>query len=179
MKIRVLEKTAGCLPQIFKKGDWIDLRCAKDTILKSAQKEIFSESTNEYGVTSRISDIETEVVYIPLGVAIQLPKGFEAIIAPRSSTPKRLGVICANSIGIIDNSYKGENDEWMFPAIALRPTVVMKGDRLCQFRIQLNQKASIWQKLKWLFSSKIEIEKVEKLESPNRKGLGKGTSSYK
>lgn len=77
---------------------------------------------------------------IPLGVCIELPKGYEAIVAPRSSLFKNFGIIQANSLGIIDESYKGDNDEWHFPAICLKEkTFIPKGERICQFRIIQHQ----------------------------------------
>lgn len=76
-----------------------------------------------------------DFAYIPLGVAMQLPDGYEAHVAPRSSTYKNFGIVCANSFGIIDGSYCGDHDQWRFPAIALRDTVIHKNDRICQFRI--------------------------------------------
>ena len=97
-------------------GDLIDLRAAKDMILK-----------------------EGSLTVIPLGVGMILPEGYEAWILPRSSTPRKFGIMCANSIGIIDNSYNGEQDEWGFVAVALRDTAIHKGDRICQFRIMKNQ----------------------------------------
>ena len=72
---------------------------------------------------------------IPLGVAIALPEGYEARTAPRSSTFRRWGILQANSVGVIDNSYCGTNDEWKLPVYATRDTVIEKGDRICQFRI--------------------------------------------
>ena len=102
---------------------------------------------------------------------MQLPKGFEAVVLPRSGTPK-LGIMCANSEGVIDNSYCGNDDEWRFPAIAFQSTTINKGDRICQFRVQLSQKATIWQKLRWLFSNKIELVSVDKLDGNNRGGFG-------
>lgn len=93
-------------------GDWIDLRAAEDT-------EIYA---GEYKM-------------IPLGVAMELPLGYEALVAPRSSTFKKYGVLLSNSIGIIDESYKGDGDEWHFPAYATRNTVIKKNERICQFRL--------------------------------------------
>ena len=69
-------------------------------------------------------------------------------------------------------SYNGDNDEWRFPAYFTRRAILYKGDRICQFRIQLSQKATFWQKLKWLFSSGIKIEQVEKLNTIDRGGIG-------
>ena len=96
----------------IKKGDWIDLR---STIDKEYTKGDF--------------------FLIPLGVAMQLPTGYEAHVAPRSSTFKNYGILQTNSIGIIDESYKGDNDQWFFPALAFKDGKIAKGDRICQFRI--------------------------------------------
>jgi dUTP pyrophosphatase len=90
----------------------------------------------------------------------------------RSSTPKKFGVITANSEGVIDNTYCGNNDEWKYPALAIKDTTINEGDRICQFRIQLSQKATVWQKLKWLLSSGVKIVEVESLSGANRNGFG-------
>lgn len=97
-------------------GDWIDLRCAEETILKKGEYKA-----------------------IPLGIGMILPKGYEAIISPRSSTFKRYHIICPNSIGIIDNAYQGNNDQWHFLVYALEDTIIPFNERICQFRIQENQ----------------------------------------
>jgi len=94
-------------------GDWIDLRSAESVKLKAG-----------------------ETAMIKLGVAMELPEGYEALMVPRSSTFKNFGVIMTNSMGVIDNSYRGE---WRFPVYALRDTVIMENDRVCQFRIIKNQ----------------------------------------
>ena len=118
------------------KGDWIDLRAAADVTLKKG-----------------------EYALIPLGVGMILPKGYEAHVAPRSSTYKHFKVILASSMGIIDNCYCGDNDQWHFPAIALEDTVIHKNDRICQFRIVEKQPP-------------IEFETVKKLGDVDRGGLG-------
>ena len=97
-------------------GDWIDLRSAEDVEMKQGEYRIIS-----------------------LGVSMRLPYGFEAHVVPRSSTYKNFGIILANSFGVIDNSYHGDNDVWGFPAIAMRDTVIHKGDRIAQFRIVQRQ----------------------------------------
>lgn len=94
------------------KSDWIDLRAAERVEMKQGDFRI-----------------------IPLGVSMKLPDGYEAHIVPRSSTFKNWGILQTNSMGIIDNSYSGDNDIWGFPALAMRDTVIEKGDRICQFRI--------------------------------------------
>lgn len=138
-----------CFPTNLEKGDWIDLHAARSVRLKKG-----------------------EMCIIPLGVAMQLPKGFEAHILPRSSTPKKFNIICANSQGVIDNCYNSDKDMWGFPALAIDDAVISKGDRICQFRIELSQKATVWQKLKWLFCSGIAIVTVDKLDNPARGGFG-------
>lgn len=117
-------------------GDWIDLRAGETVELKKGEFKL-----------------------IPLGVAMQLPVGYEAIVAPRSSTFKKWGVLQTNGIGIIDNSYCGDDDEWKFPALAVRDTIIHKGDRICQFRIQRKQP---------MFG----FNRVERLGNENRGGFG-------
>lgn len=95
------------------KGDWIDLRVAEDVELKAGEFKIIS-----------------------LGVSMKLPDGYEAVVIPRSSTFKHWGVLQTNHFGLIDNSYCGDNDVWMFPALATRDVLIEKNSRICQFRIQ-------------------------------------------
>lgn len=171
LKIKIREITEGCMPEIIEKGDWIDLRAAKDVVLKAPQAGTRRRKTIN-GEVESYRDVSFSYHLISLGVAMQLPNGFEAVVDARSSTPSKLGIICANSQGVIDNSYQGNDDEWKFPAIAIKDTNICKGDRICQFRIQLSQKATVWQKLKWLFSSGIKLEKVQKLNGNNRRGIG-------
>ena len=118
------------------KSDWIDLRSAEDVVLKKGDFKL-----------------------IKLGVGMQLPRGYEAHIVPRSSTYKNFGVIQANHCGIVDESYCGDNDEWMFPALAMRDTEIHVGDRICQFRIMEHQ-------------PEIVFEEVEKLADTDRGGFG-------
>lgn len=162
------------IPKIIKKGEWIDLSAAKECILQAPQAGTLKGSEHKH------RDVVSDVTYIPLGVAMKLPDGFEAIMASRSSAAHKLGVMQANGIGVIDNSYAGDDDEWMYPAISIRKTSIAKNTRLCQFRIQLSQKASLWQKIKWLFTSGIELIEVDSLNHENRSGLGStGTNSFK
>ena len=119
-----------------KKSDWIDLRAREDIKL---EKGIFK--------------------LIPLGVAIQLPEGYEAIIAPRSSTYKNFFVLQTNSIGVVDETYCGDNDEWKLPVLAVEETVIEKGERICQFRIVKNQ-------------PEIKFEVVDHLNEVSRGGIG-------
>lgn len=154
------------LPKVIKKGDWVDLSAAKECILQAPQAGTLR------GRDSKHRDVISEVTYIPLGVAMRLPDGFEAIMAARSSAAKKMGIMLANGIGVIDGSYRGDDDQWMFPAVTLRKTSIAHNTRLCQFRIQPSQKATVWQKLKWLFTSGIELVEVDFLEAENRQGLG-------
>ena len=149
LKIKIKTFKDQILPEIISKGDWIDLRAAEDYNLKPGEYKL-----------------------LKLGVAMELPKGFEALVIPRSSTFKNYGVLLANSVGMIDGSYNGDNDEWRFPAYCLVEKPIHKGDRICQFRIQLSQKATFWQKIKWFLNDKIKIINVEKLNTINRGGIG-------
>ena len=119
-------------------GDWIDLRCA-----------------NEDGVELKAGQFGL----IPLGVAMELPSGYEAYVVPRSSTFKNFGIIQTNSFGIIDESYCGDNDWWFMPVYATKDTFINFNDRVCQFRISKKMK-------------NIEIEEVEFLNNKDRKGFG-------
>lgn len=158
MKIEVKLMGDAKLPEIISIGDWIDLK-ANETIEFDSPR-----------LTNKSVVFDSKM--IPLGVAMKLPEGFEAVIAPRSSTFKKKHLLQTNSIGIIDETYCGDEDEWKFPAMATEKTVIVKGDRICQFRIQLSQKATAWQKLKWLFSNGIEIVKVDSLSEESRGGFG-------
>lgn len=119
-----------------KVGDWIDLRAAETIELRAGEFKL-----------------------IPLGVGMILPEGYEAHIVPRSSTFKTWGIIQTNHMGVIDNSYSGDNDQWRFPAYATRDTIIKKGDRICQFRIVENQ-------------PDFNIVEVEKLNDSSRGGFG-------
>lgn len=112
IKIRYFTDKIDKLRYIEGKSDWVDLRASEDVELKKG-----------------------EYALIPLGVAIKLPKGYEAHIVPRSSTYKNFGIIQTNSMGIVDNSYCGDNDMWKMPVIAMRDTKICTNDRICQFRI--------------------------------------------
>ena len=104
------------LTYIDGKSDWIDLRAAKEMELKAGQYAM-----------------------IPLGVAMKLPEGYEAHIVPRSSTYKNFGLIQTNHMGVVDESYCGDNDQWHMPVYALRDIVIHVNDRICQFRIMEHQ----------------------------------------
>ena len=147
-----------CRPEISKKGEFIDL--------KSRERFYYDNSKCVNNM------VIFKTFMIPLGVAMELPKGFEAVIIPRSSTFKYFGIIESNSMGLIDNCYNGNQDEWKLPAVALRSGNIEVGDRVCQFKIQLSQKATFIQKLNWLFSSGVELEFVDTLNNINRGGFG-------
>ena len=120
----------------FDKGDWIDLRAAEDVDLRKGDYKLIS-----------------------LGVSMKLPEGYEAHIVPRSSTYKNWGIIQANHMGVVDNSYCGNNDIWKFPAIATRDTTIYKNDRICQFRIAKKQ-------------PRFDFEEVAHLGDKDRGGFG-------
>lgn len=136
IKIRYLSDKVSKLEYVGGKSDWIDLRAAEDVELKQGDFKL-----------------------IPLGIAMQLPKGYEAHIIPRSSTFKNFGVIQANHMGMVDESYCGDNDQWYFPAIAMRDTVIHAGDRICQFRIMEHQ-------------PQLNFVAVETLGDDDRGGIG-------
>ena len=145
MKIKIKYFDNAKELNMIEKGNWCDLYANKDMFIP-----------------------EGERVMIPLGVAMQLPEGYEAHVVPRSSTFKTWGIIQTNHIGIIDNSYCGDNDQWFYPAYCLEPknfidnqygTLIRKGDKIAQFRIIEVQ-------------PKLEFEKVELLGNKDRGGFG-------
>ena len=160
MKIKVREITEGCNPEFIPKGDWVDLRAAETVKFEAPH----------YPPIGRKAIFDSKIV--KLGVAMKLPKGYEAVVLPRSGLFQSHPVMVRNSQGVIDNSYSGNNDEWGLPLIAFGDTTIDKGERVCQFRIQLSQKATMWQKIKWLFSSSVKIEWVDTLDGVNRGGFG-------
>lgn len=169
IKVKVFEN--GYMPEISNNGDWIDLRASRSIEISAPQSSTLKR-TKINGKQESYRDVSIDTAYIPLGVAFKLPKGFEAIIASRSSSPKKFGIFIPNGIGIIDQSYSGDDDQWYYVASTMRPVSINVGDRICQFRIQLSQKATMWQKIKWLFSSGIELVQVDNLDIVNRGGLG-------
>lgn len=169
LKIKVKEITEGCMPEINPKGDWIDLRAAED-LKFTFSKIAYIDSKDNNKIYMQVSN--NELFKMPLGVAMELPKGFEAVVAPRSSTPFKFNFTVPNSFGVIDNSYNGDTDEWKCTINPISDIDIKKGDRICQFRIQLSQKATIWQKLKWLFSSGVKLDKVDNLNNNDRGGFG-------
>lgn len=116
IRIKYFTDKIDKLEYVDGKSDWIDLRASEEIMMK-----------------------EGEFQLIPLGVAMELPKGYEAHIVPRSSTFKNFGIIQTNHMGIVDETYCGDNDQWFFPAYALRDTKIHVGDRICQFRIMEHQ----------------------------------------
>lgn len=172
MTIKVLEKVKGCMPQIIAKGDWIDLYTAEDVTLKAPYAKTLHRNKQDDSTVEKTRKVIFDNTIISLGIVMQLPKGYEAVLVPRSSTFKKYGIMEANSQGIIDNSYCGNNDIWGMPVVATRDITISKGTRLCQFRVQLSQKATVWQKIKWLFSSSIKLKQVLNLDDNNRGGFG-------
>lgn len=136
IQIRYFTDQIEPLRYVDGKSDWIDLRAAETVELKAGEFKL-----------------------IPLGVGMKLPAGYEALVAPRSSTFKNYGVLQANSLGIVDESYCGDNDQWRWPAYAVRDTVIHVNDRICQFRIIEHQ-------------PKLEFCPVHHLDGPDRGGFG-------
>ena len=145
MKIKIKYFDNAKELNMIEKGNWCDLYANKDMFIPEGERAM-----------------------IPLGVAMELPEGYEAHVVPRSSTFKTWGIIQTNHIGIIDNSYCGDNDQWFYPAYCLEPknfidnqygTLIKKGDKIAQFRIIEVQ-------------PKLEFEKVELLGNKDRGGFG-------
>ena len=136
IKIKYFSQEIDKLDYIEGKSDWIDLHASEEVTLKKGEFKL-----------------------IPLGVAMELPEGYEAHIVPRSSTFKNFGIIQTNHCGIVDGSYCGDNDMWRMPVLAMRDTTIHVNDRICQFRIMKNQ-------------PRIQFEEVEKLSGPDRGGFG-------
>ena len=136
IKIKYFTDKIEKLRYIDGKSDWIDLRAAEDVTISAGDFKL-----------------------IPLGVAMQLPEGYEAHIVPRSSTFKHWGILQTNHMGIIDNSYCGDNDIWMFPAWATRDVLIENNSRLCQFRIMKKME-------------EVEFETVDHLDGADRGGFG-------
>ena len=179
MTIKVLEKTAGCFPVEFEQGDWIDIVTATDITLKAPQahKMHIRNKGKENVAEVRTRDVEFDSTLIPLGIAIEAPKGMECHLLPRSSTFKKWGLMQVNSEGIIDRSYSSDKDEWKLPVVATRAVTIPKGTRIAQFKMELSQKATCWQKLRWLLSSGVQLKRVSSLNNPERKGFGEGTGN--
>lgn len=136
IKIKYFSDQIERLAYIDGKSDWIDLRAAEDVSLQKGEFKL-----------------------IPLGVAMELPKGYEAHVVPRSSTFKNFGIIQTNHQGVIDCSYCGDNDQWFMPVYAVRDTEIHVNDRICQFRIMENQ-------------PKLVFDEVESLDNADRGGHG-------
>lgn len=136
IRIKYFTDKIDKLDYIDGKSDWIDLRAAEDIILKAGEFKL-----------------------IPLGVAMELPVGYEAHVVPRSSTFKNFGIIQTNHQGVIDESYCGDNDEWKMPVYAIRDTIIHINDRICQFRIMKHQ-------------PEIIFDEVEHLNNADRGGHG-------
>lgn len=137
VKVKYFDKDMPKLEYIDgEKSDWIDLRCAETVEMQPGEFRILS-----------------------LGCAMQLPEGYEAHVVPRSSTFKKWGILQTNNVGVIDNSYCGDNDLWRFPALAMRKTKIHKGDRICQFRLVKKQPTVVF-------------EEVSALGNPDRGGFG-------
>lgn len=153
MKIPIKYHNPVCKIESF--GNWIDLKSSETIEIKKLEYKL-----------------------IPLGVSMKLPKYYQGNIVPRSGTLKKYNIIQGNHYGVVDGpdkengGYSGNDDIWMFNAVALKNTVINEGDRICQFEIRLSMKAPWWVKLKWLFDNKIEFIEVNDLNTHNRGGFG-------
>lgn len=145
MKIRIKYFDNAKKLEMIEKGNWCDLYANKDIFIPEGKRSM-----------------------IPLGVAMELPEGYEAHLSPRSSTFKTWGIIQTNHVGVVDNSFCGDNDQWHMPVYCLEPknfidgkygTLIKKGDKIAQFRIMEIQ-------------PKLEFEEVENLGNKTRGGFG-------
>lgn len=136
IKIKYFSDDMEELCYVDGKSDWIDLRAAEEVTLKAGEFRL-----------------------IPLGVAMELPHGYEAHIAPRSSTFKNYGILQTNSVGVVDETYCGDNDQWHMPVYATRNVTIERGARICQFRIMEHQ-------------PRLSFTRVDRLEGPDRGGFG-------
>ena len=136
IKIKYFVDGIDPLCYVAGKSDWIDLHAAEEVTLKAGEFRL-----------------------IPLGVAMALPEGYEAHIVPRSSTFKNYGILQTNSMGVVDSSYRGDNDQWRMPVYATRDVTIEKNARICQFRIVRNQPP-------------LTFTRVERLDGPDRGGFG-------
>ena len=135
IKVKYFDKEIEKLTKISV-GNWVDVRAAKDIEMK-----------------------QFDYAMIPLGIGMKLPEGYEANVVPRSSTFKHFGILQTNSYGVIDESYSGNDDQWHFPALAMRDTVIKKGDRVAQFRINK-------------IMEEVEFLEVDELDETSRGGFG-------
>ena len=136
IKIKYHSKEIDKITNIEGKSDWFDLRSAENISLKAGEFKLIS-----------------------LGVSMELPEGYEAYVIPRSSTYKTFGIIQTNHLGLIDEIYKGNNDIWKYPALAMRNTEIKINERICQFRIQKKMPS-------------VTFEEVDDLENEDRGGFG-------
>lgn len=149
MKIRIKYFEESTKLKKIAKGNWIDVYANKDVFVKVNERAM-----------------------IPLGFALELPRGWEAHLAPRSSTFKTWGIIQTNSVGVVDDTYIGDNDQWHMPVYCLegkgtelidgeeiKGTWIRKGDKIAQFRIME-------------VMPEIEFDEVESFGNSDRGGFG-------
>ena len=152
MEIKVKYHNQNCKFNFISKGEWIDLRSSQTVELTGPYANTLNGGRNK-------RDVVFDYKLIPLGFAMELPKGYEAHVVPRSSAFKKWGIIPTNHRGVIDETYKGDDDWWFMPVYATRNTKIEKGDRICQFRIAEKM-------------PNVEFETVEVLGNENRGGCG-------
>lgn len=156
--------TPGCAPVINDNGNAFDLVAAKDVTLQCPK-------------IAEDQKVKFDTAIIPLGIAMELPKGCIANVRPRSSTYKKWHVLQTNSVRLIDESYCGDTDEWRMQVLAFAGVHIHQRDRLCQFEIRPSQTATLWQKLMWLFTTKYNFVQVDSLGHEARGGFGEGTKN--
>lgn len=172
MKIKVKLYNGQVLPKVIRQGDWIDIYTTSPVTLEGPiANTLKRDRTNKQDISTR--SVEFKPVFIDLNFAMQLPPGYEAHVLPRSSSFKRWGFILVNSKGVIDNIFHGNNDKWGAFVLPFRNETIPANRAILQFRITLSQKATMWQRIKWLFSTgKIEFVEVDDLQNESRGGFG-------
>jgi len=170
MKIKVKEITPGCFPIAEPKGDLFDVVTAEEVALMGPYAKTLHRKKVER--TNAYRDVIFDRQLIPLGFAMEIPKGFKANLLPRSSTFPMWKVMVSNSVGQIDSSYRGDNDQWKLSVVSFGAIKIPKGTKIAQFEIVPSCKANLWQRLKWLFAGRIKFRKVSHLGNADREGFG-------
>ena len=136
LKIKYHVKELEKLRYIDGKSDWIDLRVAENVSMKQGEYRLIS-----------------------MGISVEIPKGYEMLIVPRSSAYKNFGILQTNAMGVVDESFRGDNDIIHMPILAMRDTEIHINDRIGQFRLMPHQ-------------PEVHFIEVDHLDNEDRGGFG-------
>ena len=136
LKIKYHVKELEKLRYIDGKSDWIDLRVAENVSMKQGEYRLIS-----------------------MGISVEIPKGYEMLIVPRSSAYKNFGILQTNAMGVVDESFCGDNDIIHMPILAMRDTEIHINDRIGQFRLMPHQ-------------PEVHFIEVDHLDNEDRGGFG-------